>query len=46
MRTSCASNEIKELLDAMNISEQEELLSSSIWHKWIECVQKIICEYE
>ena len=46
VRTSCASDEIKELLDAMIIAEQEELLSSSLWHTWIECVQKIVHKYE
>ena len=46
IRTSCASGEIREILDAMTISEQEGLLSSSMWHRWAKCVQKIVCEYE
>ena len=41
IRTSCSSTDIKELLDKMDILGQQKLLSSSIWHTWVECVQNV-----
>jgi hypothetical protein len=39
MLTSCYSNDIKVLLDAVAFDENEE--RSPLWYKWVECVEKI-----
>lgn len=40
IRTSCFSNDIKMILDAMQIEEDGRLIDTDIWRTWIHCVEK------
>ena len=41
-RTSSASEDIKIILDSMQVDKTGEPIDSIVWHLWIECVQKNI----